>query len=210
MDFHGHLNFNDNQAQQMALEVINEFPPAPVMGQVVFKSKRVWICVSISGTPLWVPLGQPHNTHVHTQSTASASWEIQHNFDTNTDAATPIYPLVQVYGDDGNQIIPQAVYYLDDDTIMVDLGYATTGKTVCMLGDANYYEGLITPQYAYIHDQTVASTTWVIRHWLGYTPVIRVFDSLGVEQTPTSVTVDDIFQVTVRFDTSISGSAKLI
>lgn len=210
MNFHGHLNFNENQAQQMALEVVSEFPQTPVMGQVVFKSKRVWICVSVSGTPLWVPLGQPHNTYVHTQSTGSTAWEIQHDFNTTTTSGTPIYPLVQVYGADGSQIIPQALYYVDDSTVMVDLGYASTGKAVCMYGDTNYYEGLITPQYAYIHDQIAASDTWVVRHWLGYTPVVRAFDSEGVELTPTSVTVDDIFQVTIRFDTSVSGSAKLI
>ena len=209
MRVYGNLDLSNNQAQQLALELETEFPQTPVLGKVVFKDKRVWICIKIGGSPIWVPLGPMHDTYVHTQNTSSSMWEVEHNFNLMNPSAL-IYPIVQVYGGDGNQLIPEAIYYVDDSTINIDMGSSTIGKAVCMYGDTNYYEGLITPQYAYVYDQPVSQTTWVIRHWLGYTPIVRVFDDNGYEVQPASITVDDIFQVTVHFTVPVTGTARLI
>ena len=211
MKVNGTLDLMDNQAQHMSLELETEFPASPVAGRVTFKDKRVWICIAIGGSPLWVPLGPSHDTYIHTQTTASAMWEIEHNFNTTTPTLdTPIYPIVQFYDGNGDQFIPQAVYYVDDSKVYADMGHSVTGKAVCMYGDSNYYEGLITPQYAYNYEQTTPSSTWVIRHWLGYTPVVRVFDTDGAEIQPLSIVADDAFQVTIRFSVNTVGTARMI
>jgi hypothetical protein len=209
--FYGDLNLNDNQAQQMALQVEADFPLTPVVGRITFKGKRVWICIQVGVNPIWVPLGPKHDTFVLTQSTPSTSWTIQHNFNTTTAiTTTPIYPLVQIFDDTNNQIIPDAIYYVDDSSIMVTFNTAASGTAVCMYGDDNLYGGLITPQYAYEYTQSTPSATWVVRHWLGYVPIVRVFDGTGEEIQPYSIKVDDAFQVTITFTSAITGVAKLV
>jgi hypothetical protein len=210
MKLYGDLDLNDNQAQQASLQTESAFPLTPIEGRVAFKNKRVWICVN-TGSLIWIPLGPSHDTYVHSQSSSSTTWTVSHNFATTTYSTnTPLYPMVQVYDTNGYQIIPQDVSYVDDNTVQVSLGNATTGTAVCMYGSDVYYSGLITPQYAYEFTQSTPSSTWVVRHWLGYVPTVRVFDSMGAEIQPSRITVDDAFQVTITFSTPTAGTARLV
>jgi hypothetical protein len=213
MKFYGDLDLNDNESQQMCLELEPDFPTIPVVGRVIFKNRRVWICVQSGNTPIWITLGPKHDTYVHTQSTMSTTWTVTHNFNTTIEFSdsdiTSIYPMVQVYDADGNQVITQDIEYVDNSSIVVSMGTASTGTVVCMHGDGNTYGGLITPQYTYEYTQTTPIATWVIRHWLGYTPIVRVFVG-GEEVQPLSITVDDSAQVTIRFTNAVSGTARMI
>jgi hypothetical protein len=211
MKFYGNLNLNDNQAQKACLELESDFPLSPVVGRVTFKNKRVWICIESGGSPIWVPLGPQHDTYVHTQDSYSAFWEVQHDFDTTTpNPGTNLYPLVQIYDEAGKQIIPDAITYVDNSKVTVSFNVAEKGIAVCMYGDETYYSGLITPQYAYEHTQAVSASTWVVRHWLGYVPVVRVFNDLNEEIQPLAIIVDDSFQVTITFTSATSGVAKFV
>jgi len=210
MKFYGNLDFNDNQSQNSSLEVESSFPLTPIKGRVVFSNKRVWICTQAGGSPIWVPLGPSHDTHVHTQTVASSLWHVEHNFVDNGDLITPIYPIVQVYDDSGEQIIPEEIIYVDDLQIDVQLSYDVTGTVVVMYGGSDSAINLVVPTYAYEHTQTSASTTWVVRHWLGYVPTVRVFSTTGDEIQPLSITVDDSFQVTIRFTSATAGTARII
>lgn len=210
MKFYGDLDFNNNQAQNLSVELESEFPATPVKGRVVFRNKRVWICTDAGGIPVWVPLGPLHDTHVHIQVAPSALWEIEHNFNSNSDLITPIYPIIQIYDGTSNQVIPQAIYYVNDAQVNVELPTVMAGKAVVMYGGAESSINLITPTYAYEYTQPTESSTWVIRHWLGYNPIVRIFDNDGNEIQPETITVDDSFQVTIWFSTPVVGTAKLV
>ena len=57
MKSYGHINFQQNQIQQVALEVETNFPDVPVVGRLVFKDKVLYVCAEIAlGTPVWIPL----------------------------------------------------------------------------------------------------------------------------------------------------------
>lgn len=58
----------------------------------------------------------------------------------------------------------------------------------------------------YVHDQAVASDTWVIVHNLGRHPAIVVTDSAGTQVYGT-VVHDSINQATVTFSTAFGGRA---
>lgn len=61
----------------------------------------------------------------------------------------------------------------------------------------------------YIHDQPVASSTWVINHNLLYFPSVSVVDSTGAEIIPGNVTWATINQVIVSFTPAVAGKAYL-
>jgi hypothetical protein len=58
----------------------------------------------------------------------------------------------------------------------------------------------------YVHNQTVASATWTVRHFLGKNPAVDVVDSAGsvcygaIQHTDTNTTV-------LRFSSAFSGIA---
>jgi hypothetical protein len=203
MKIYGDINLNNHQAQQACFEVVNEMPNNPVMGSVVFKDKRVWICVQVSGSVIWVPMGAKHDTYVHDQTISGSIWSIEHNLNSMT-------PLVQVYTNDPVMVIPQSIFVVDENNIQISIGTTMVGKAVIMSGDTNTYGGLLTPSYTYEHQQSTPSSAWVIRHNLGYAPIVRVFDDQGHEFLPLDVDVDSIFQVTIRFTGPTIGTARLL
>lgn len=133
MDFHGHIDLNNNEMQKMVLQDEADFPLTPTVGRILFKGKRVWICVEVvAGVPAWVPLTPANNTHVHDQSTASTSWTVTHNLNS-------VSPLVQVYDLDMNMLVPDEVFPIDNDSLTITFGVAQTGRAVVMFGDPTIY-----------------------------------------------------------------------
>jgi hypothetical protein len=133
MDFHGHINLNNNEMQKMVLKNENDFPVTPKVGRIIFKSKRVWICVDISGTPAWVPLTTLTNTYIHDQETSSASWTVTHNLVTQT-------PVVQVFSWDGMEMfIPNSIEPTSDNALTITFGTAVQGRAVVMFGEPTVY-----------------------------------------------------------------------
>lgn len=133
MKSYGHINMNNNQVQKMALQEELNFPSPPVTGRVVFKDKRVWICVEIvADVPAWVPLTGMNNTKIHEQSSAATTWTITHNLNTTS-------PLVQVYDNSGNMLIPNSIIPTSNNIVEINFGNAMTGRAVFMFGDISVY-----------------------------------------------------------------------
>jgi hypothetical protein len=119
--------------QKMSLQEETNFPAIPVVGRVIFKDKKVWICVEVvMGVPAWVPLTSANNTFIHDQASSSSSWTITHNLNT-------VSPLVQVYDDSGSMIIPGEVIPTSNNVITITFTTAITGRAVIMFGDINVY-----------------------------------------------------------------------
>lgn len=200
MDFHGNINLLDNEMQQMVLQAELNFPEIPKVGRIVFKDKRVFICVELlSGVPAWVPLTNEIDSYVHVQPSTSATWTITHNLGTTT-------PLVQVF-DAATQkmVIPEDIEVIDNNTVSVTFGTVMSGRAIVMFGSIT---GSEKQQFAYTHYQTNLSNTWVIPHNLGYYPIVRAF--IGNEEVqPLSVIHDSIFQTTITFSSVQVGVAKL-
>lgn len=201
MKSYGHINFNENQIQQVAVGVETSFPLNPTPGRLVFKDKRLYICIEIvSGIPTWVPLTNELNTYVHLQQTPSNVWNVTHNLGAPT-------PLVQVYDSSSNTLfIPDNVTINDQNSLTITLGSAIAGRAIIMHGDIM---GSPLPQFNYTHTQTNPSTTWVVQHNLGYYPIIRVFVN-NEEILPLSIVHNSTNQATITFSQPYVGTAKCI
>jgi hypothetical protein len=203
MQSYGNINFNSNQAQQLALQVEYEFPATPVVGRILFKDKRVFICVEIlGGLPVWIPLTNEIDTYVHRVPVANAAttWTVPHNLNTP-------YPIVQVYDINHNMMLPDNVIAIDNNTVEVTFATAAAGVAVAMHG--NSLLGTEKMQYVYEHIQRNVSTVWVINHDLGYYPIVRVF--IGNEEVqPDSITHNTVFTTTITFTAPQVGVARLV
>lgn len=201
MDFYGNINLNNNEMQKMVMQVETNFPDTPVAGRVVFKDKRLYICVEIaSGLPVWVPMTREIDTHVHVEDVAASTWTITHNLKTNT-------PLVQVYeASSGNLVIPDDITVVDINTVSVTFTSDLAGRAVAMGGSVT---GTEKPTVAYEHLQTSASTSWVVTHGLGYEPIVRVFVG-NQEVQPATIVHDTLNQTTITFSSPLAGFARFI
>lgn len=200
MEFHGNITMLQNYLQQASLGVETNFPATPVVGRVVFKDQRVYICVEIlAGMPIWVPLTNEIASYVHSQSPGLTTWTIAHGLNTTT-------PAVQVYGTDGKMVIPDAVTIVDNNTITVSFGVSFAGRAVVLTGNT---EGATRPNYAFEWTQTTPLSVWVVNHGLGYFPLVRVFIS-NQEVQPLSIVHDSNVQVTITFSTPQVGIARFV
>ena len=117
----------------MALQEEVLFPNPPTTGRIVFKDKRVWICAEIVlGVPAWIPLTGMNNTKIHDQTSASSDWTVEHNLNTTA-------PLVQVYDNSGNMLIPNSITPLTNNTLQITFGTSMVGRAVVMFGDLTVY-----------------------------------------------------------------------
>jgi len=48
MDFYGEINLKQNAMQQMVVQTETNFPETPVVGRVVFKDAKLYMCVAIN------------------------------------------------------------------------------------------------------------------------------------------------------------------
>ena len=77
-----------------------------------------------------------------------------------------------------------------------------------LIGDKTSEELDIVEDKTYLHQQTIASDTWVIVHNLNKYPAVSVIDSAGNEVTG-EVYYNDTNTVTVSFKGGFKGSATL-
>ena len=177
MKYYGNIQLNQNQIQQASLESETDWPTSPVVGQIVFLNKVVYICIQISGgIPIWVPLTRELEMYVHNQSSAATTWTITHNLNTS-------FVLVQVFDGNNTVVIPDVITISDTSTITISFTVAQAGVAVILSGSL---EGLQKPSYAYEYTQASPTATWVINHNLGYLPTVRVFSG-SYEIEPQSI-----------------------
>ena len=199
MKHYGHIDLNSNQLQNAVLPSDSNFPAVPVPGMLVFKNKKLYICTHIGDNlPVWVPMTQEINTHIHTQSVAATAWTIPHGLNTST-------AFVQVYDENGVTMFPD---YVDDSVfnqVTVMFSAPQAGKAVIMLGQTS---GSPRTMIAYTASFT-NSTTWVVNHGLGYYPEINVYVGSDMVQ-PQSIVNDSLNQTTITFSTPQTGEVRCI
>lgn len=197
MKFHGDINLQDNRIQRMVIQAETNFPTTPQAGRVVFKDKRLWICAEIvEGSPAWLPLTSQLDAFIHIQETASDEWLVDHNLNCTT-------PIVQVYDENYKMVFVDSIEPVSNNQTKITLGTPAAGRAIVIVGQET---GANRDPRKYTHYQTTGSTTWVIKHGLGYTPLIRAFNG-NDEITPASTTHDSLFQTTLTFSGIQSGYA---
>lgn len=200
MKFYGHADLRQNEVQNMALHIDTSFPESPVVGQLIFKSSVVYICVDISNNlPIWVPMTREITAYTHTQTNASSTWSITHNLNT-------VSIHTQVFDANNRIFIPDDIQVIDSNHVVITLSAASTGRAVLLSG--TIVSGF-QQDYSYTHFQSDASTSWVIDHNLGYAPIVRVFVG-NQEVQPLSIIHNTVNRTTITFNTAYAGFARLI
>ena len=200
MKFYGDAHLQQNFLKEAAIPLDTYFPTVPVVGQIVFKDRILYICVEISsGIPIWVPLTNEITSYTHIQNTDAVLWTINHPLNT-------AHVSVTVYDTSNRVVLPNEVTVTSAGQVVVNLGTAAQGKVVVLTGN---FDGTTKPTYSYEHYQTTPSTTWIIPHGLSRYPIVRIFIG-NQEVQPASITFDTLEQVTVTFTTAQVGQAKLI
>lgn len=199
MKFYGNVQLNQNQIQQAALETEYDWPVDPVVGQIVFINKVVYICVQIIDVPIWVPMTREIEMYVHIQDVAASTWTINHDLNT-------AYVIVQVFDGNNQMVLPEDITIVDANEVSVSFGVNAAGRAIVLSGSL---EGNQKPTYAVEFVQSTPATSWVINHNLGYAPLVRVFSG-PYEIQPSSILHNTTNTVTISFSTAQSGVAKLI
>lgn len=200
MKIYGTTDFNNSLLQKLVLDIETNFPTSPTLGRVVFKDKRLYICVQLqSGIPFWCPLTNEIDTYLHAQTEQATVWNVVHNLGTTT-------PLVQVYTATGTMVIPDSVTMVNNNALNISFEQGMTGQAIIMYGSI---VGNNKPVYSFTYYQTSPSDTWVVNHGLGYEPIVRVF--IGNEEVqPASIVHNTVNQATITFSSATTGIARFI
>lgn len=197
MKFHGDINLQDNRIQRMVIQAETNFPVTPVAGRIVFKDKRLWFCAEVAaGVPAWLPMTSQLDAFIFQQDTTATTWTITHNLNCTT-------PSIQIYDANYHMVIPDSVVAVTNNQHTVTFSSAVAGRAIVIAGQET---GAVVDPRKYTHTQTNAASTWVIKHGLGYNPIIRAFSGAD-EITPVSTTHDSNFQTTITFSGNQTGYA---
>jgi hypothetical protein len=200
MKFYGEAHLQQNLLKEARIPLDTVFPVSPLVGQIVFKDRILYICVELSGgIPIWVPLTNEITAYTHIQNTNASIWTVNHPLNT-------AHVSVTVYDSLNRVVLPNEVTVTSSSQVVVDFGVSAQGKVVVLTGT---FDGQIKPTYAYEHYQTNPATEWVIPHALGRYPIVRVFIG-NQEVQPASITFNTLDTLTIGFSTAQVGQAKLI
>ena len=129
MDFHGNINLKQNKMQRMVVQSEDNFPVTPIVGRVVFKDAKLYMCVAINNLiPVWLPLTNKIDTYVHTEAVAATTWTVTHNLNTTI-------PLLQIYNAAGEMLIPDSVTPTSNNIMEVTFSTAIAGTAIVLFGD---------------------------------------------------------------------------
>jgi len=129
MDFYGEINLKQNAMQQMVVQTETNFPETPVVGRVVFKDAKLYMCVAINNLiPVWLPLTNKIDTYVHSEAVASTTWTVNHGMNTTI-------PLIQVYDEEGEMLIPESATPLDNNNMTITFNVAVSGTAIVLFGE---------------------------------------------------------------------------
>lgn len=176
------------------------FPSSPGDGALAFVNGRLYIYLDSESA--WIPISNTISYYVHSQGTAATTWTVDHSLGFGT-------VNVQVFDEDNMVVIPD-IEILDNDTVEITFLSPTAGRAVIVAGEpAVGGQPAVAPAFGYLHEETIAATTWVVNHGLGYYPIVHVFDSTGTEVLPTIVH-DTKFKTTITFGTATAGTARFL
>lgn len=198
MDIHGNLNLLGGLLRNFRLEELDTWPEEPKIGAVIFKGKRIYICLGMEdGTPIWLPISNELNTHVFDQFVPARVWTIDHRLQTAG-------CIVQVLSGDNKAIGYDEVDFAYNQAT-ITFSEPQAGRAILIMGST---EGLPRPLVAF-EDSFTASATWTVRHMLGYNPIVRCFIG-AAEVQPASITHPDVNTAIVTFNSPVSGRVRCI
>lgn len=154
------------------------------------------------------------DTMVYTQSEASDSWDIQHDFGT--------WCFIQVYGEDGDQKMADVVQSSDLNSVTVSFGSPTTGSVViasagsAVASETLSGEGAGRTRTVKLGDARMlslenASGEWVIEHGKGRLVLVQVYGTNGDEiKADVIQDMQTLNSVTIRFSRAVSGTAVIM
>lgn len=197
MDVHGNFDMLGNRLKQVSLSE-EDFPAFPTVGRFVMKSQILYMCVDVSGIPVWVPLTQNLQMKRFVQAEPSSEWVIIHGLNTSG-------VLVQTFDDSGKWVIPDVTNTGTFNQVTLTFNTPLAGTCIVMRGND---VGVAPPTVAYEQSFTGASS-WVISHNLGYNPTINLYIGGQLVQ-PLSLVHNSLNQATATFSSPQSGSARCI
>ena len=132
------------------------------------------------------------------QTSSAVTWSVSHSLDTYT-------PIVQVYDDNYNQIIPASISDSSTSLIQITFSTAETGYAVLTTG------GSVTVNISGSNAtlvQATPATTWSFYHGLNETyPVFTIFDSNDDVIVPLRIHADNANTASIYFTTARTGTA---
>ena len=138
----------------------------------------------------------PGFTTNKTQSTPAVTWSFVHNLNTRN-------PLLQVYDNNYNQIIPNAIIAIDALTAEIHFDYSASGYAVASNGGGLYITGSTSRL-----DQTSAAVTWSFTHNLNTKyPSFEVYDSNDFVVVPAGIRVINENSAELYFAAPSTGKA---
>jgi hypothetical protein len=138
----------------------------------------------------------PGFTTNKTQSTPAVTWSFVHNLNTRN-------PLLQVYDNNYNQIIPNAIIAVDALTAEIRFDYSASGYAVASNGGGLYITGSTSRL-----DQTSAAVTWSFTHNLNTKyPAFEVYDSNDFVVIPSGIRVINENSAELYFAAPSTGKA---
>ena len=118
---------------------------------------------------------------------------VSHNLDIE-------YPVVQVYDENKNQLIPDSIISIDNNNVQVNFITETTGFIVVMKG------GHVLGSYGTVASNFSEQTTVTVNHNLNApSPFVQVYNEVNEQIVPLKVKVLDKDNVQVTFSTPRSG-----
>lgn len=189
----GNIDMQQNVLQNVTLQEYTQFPKTPKVGSFGIINKRVMVCLDADGNPLWLPLSQEINTHIHDQEEASDTWVIEHNLGS---AIT----FVQIFDENNRVLYADEIDNSVKDTCVISFATPIVGKAVLMLGS---FIGTPKPDVQYTKSFT-QNATWTVNHGLGYFPVIRCIKD-GFEIQPASIQHTDTTTAVVTWNSPQAG-----
>lgn len=199
MEINGNLNMKGNELRGAGLGIDTGFPLTPKPGRFAFVDGVAYICGELdAGLPAWIPISNQRQMKNHTQAVAALEWTIQHDLNQNS-------VFVQVYGLDGNMVVPDSINTSETDKVTIRFSIPVAGRALVMRGEE---DGTAPPVVAF-EQGFVDLDVWVVNHQLGYNPIIRVIVG-NQEVQPTSIVHNSTMQATVTFSGPRSGSVRCI
>lgn len=189
----GNIDLQQNILKNATLQVYDSFPKTPKVGSFGIIHKRVMVCLSLEGNPLWLPLSQELNTHVHSQEELSDTWIVEHNLGSAV-------AFVQVFDANNKVVFADEIDNSVKDISVITFATPMVGTAVVMLGS---FVGTPKPDVQYSKSYT-ANATWTVNHGLGYYPVIRCIRD-GFEIQPKSIQHVDTTTAIVTWENPQAG-----
>jgi hypothetical protein len=126
---------------------------------------------------------------------SETSITVSHNLDTTA-------PFVQVYDENDEQIIPQVIKIIDENTVRVDFPVETSGKIIITKGGHIVGAG----DLSYVAKSFTSESLVTIIHNLNTTaPMVQVYDDSGEQISPDSIRVINASTIEVEFPVTTSG-----